>query len=79
MKRNSFHISLLIPALLLIAAGQLRAQARDSYRSDTATSRLKPNFFSQGKADSLPIKYIPDNSTIPQGKMSLRNDFPYEL
>lgn len=64
----------------MIAAGQLRAQARDSYRSDTAASKskLSPDFFSQGKADSLPVKYIPDNSTIPQGKMSLRNDFPYE-
>lgn len=77
MKRNLFHSFLLLPVLLLAAAGQMRAQVRGSHRSDT-TSKLNPSFFSQGKTDSLPIKYIPDNSTIPQAKMSLRNDFPYE-
>lgn len=78
MKRKLSCPFSLIPVLLLFTAGQLCAQMRGYHRSDTTATKLNPQIFSQRSADSLPIKYIPDNSTIPQGKMSLRNDFPYE-
>ncbi|MDE1192783.1 MAG: gliding motility protein GldN [Arachidicoccus sp.] len=67
--------------IYLVLAGTVCISYADSqirHRADSANnSKLAGNFYSQGKADSLPIKYIQDN-TISQGKLSLRNDFPYE-
>lgn len=79
MKKNLFYIFSTVFVLLFCMAMQLYAQPRASNHKETRRSTtLASNFFSQGKADSLPIQYIPDNSTIQQGRMSLRNDFPYE-
>jgi len=83
---NNFFYTIGAFILTFAAALSAKAQIKDSYSDTNPTNRtsssqqtsLQPNFFSQGKNDTLPITYIPDNSTLPQGKMSLRNDFPYD-
>ncbi len=72
--QKTFLNSALATAVLFISTLPLFAQNNDN----VATTKTRPNFFSQGKADSLPVKYIPDNDILLQGQMSLRNDFPYE-
>ncbi|ANI90484.1 hypothetical protein A9P82_15025 [Arachidicoccus ginsenosidimutans] len=72
MQEKKFLYIVLTLAVLPVLASPLFAQT-----NNTLPTKLRPNFFSQGKADSLPVTVIPDNNTLPQGKMSLRNDFPY--
>ena len=58
---------------LLVISGSLGAQ---SVKTDSTSNAA--NFFSQGAGDSLPVQVISTDQALPQGKMPLRNDFPYQ-
>lgn len=84
MKRVFNHrVSVIVPvlsSLLWLTTGVVaqpgNGSGYDAKKVDTTHS--PSNFFSQGKGDSLPVQVIDNKPNLPQGKMPLRNDFPYQ-
>ncbi|HTN37680.1 MAG TPA: gliding motility protein GldN [Arachidicoccus sp.] len=68
--------TLFLSGLTAESMGQTNGQSGYIAKNDTAA--IRPNFFSQGAGDSLPVELIKENGIIPKGKMPLRNDFPYQ-
>jgi len=84
--RTGFSLTGILGGFLLLAGLALGvnktlaqpsgASAYENKKADT--TRTPPNFFSQGAGDSLPVQVISNGPELPQGKMPLRNDFPYQ-